>query len=87
MNKCWMVIGDVGAHEGRVVEVDLDDARTDENPGGWTYQELTGAHGAVLSEHAAPEAAAAALEGWERCDAREKGQYCYSHNPGGGGRE
>lgn len=77
-------VGDVAAHEGYVTKRHADDAWTPEQPNGWTYQEVTGAHGRVLYEGPSEEKARAELDAWLVCDAPETGRCCYAHNPTGG---
>lgn len=78
----FMVIGDIGAHDGFVMEVDYDDIwQANENEGGWTYQQVEGPHGTRLGEYDTREDADAHLADWLKCDAVEQGRYCYIHNP------
>ena len=46
----------------------------------WTYQDVTGAHGAVIAEGTKSECETALSEAL-RCGAAERGTYCYTHNP------
>lgn len=80
-NFQWFVITNTGEHTGRVVRVDLDDAWTNDNPSGWRYQELIGAHGELRGRHDVETQANRELAKFLECDAAEKGRYCYSHNP------
>ena len=77
-------VGDIAAHEGFTTKRHADDVWTPENESGWTYQEVTGAHGRVLYEGPSEEKARAELDAWLVCDAPSSGAYCYSHNPSGG---
>lgn len=77
----WFAIGNVAEHSGFVDSRKTDDGWTPENESGWTYQEVTGAHGIVLHEGLDEEEARKVLGAWLVCDAPERGAYCYTHNP------
>lgn len=68
----FFAVGDVGAHDGYVT------ARVGPAwpvPGGWTYQDITGAHGTVLYEGTTREEAQRELDAWLVCD----DEHCYTH--------
>jgi len=68
----WFAVGNIAAHEGHVTSVSGED---------WTYQrDVTGAHGTVLYEGPSESEARSVLSEWLKCDAVEKGEYCYAHN-------
>lgn len=48
--KTWIVVGDWAANEAHLVDVDMDNIWTSENESGWTWQEVTGAHGEMIGE-------------------------------------
>lgn len=73
-------VGRTDEHSGHLAERDSDSIWCNENPSGWTYQDITGAHGDVLYEGPSKEEAQSALDKWLECDAEAKGTYCYTHN-------
>ena len=81
LSRIYVTVGDVGAHEGFVTGHAADDAWLPEHPSGWTYQEVTGAHGTVLYEGPDVEEAQRVLDAWLDCPAARDGRYCYTHNP------
>lgn len=79
----YVVVGETAAHDGGIGYMDPDDRWSNDNPGGWTYQDVCGAHGHVLLETEDKEEADRALAEWLQCPAAERGDYCYTHNPDG----
>ncbi len=77
----WFAVCDVAAHEGHITSEWADNVWGSGHESGWTYQEVTGAHGRVLYEGPDEEEARAVLAKWLECDSPEKGTYCYAHNP------
>lgn len=77
----WFAVGDRGAHEGHITSEWADNAWVPGNDDGWTYQQITGPHGAVLYEGPDENEARRVLVDWLKCDAMETGRYCYAHNP------
>jgi hypothetical protein len=76
----WFAVGDRAAHEGYVTSRIGPPWPAE---GGWTEQDVTGAHGHILYEGDGPSAEAEAwnaLEEFLQCDAEEEGRYCYAHN-------
>jgi len=76
----YFVVGNYAEHSGRIV------CRTQDEPcwpapGGWTWQDITGPYGSVLSEHTSEAEAVVALDTWLECDSSLRGEYCYTHNP------
>lgn len=76
----YIVIGNIGAHDGWIEEADPANIWSGENPNGWTYQQLCGSHGTVLGEYTTHSEAQTHLSDWLRCPAAERGDYCYTHN-------
>jgi len=76
--ETFVAVIDVAAHEGGVVGP-LGAAWPAE--GGWTEQELCGAHGQILIEHTDRAVVEAALVEWLDCPDARAGRYCYAHNP------
>lgn len=77
----YMVVVDRAAHTGRVLPAG-DEAPAD----GWAS--MIGQCGALGECHAVgtePECTASLAE-YLKCDAVERGTYCYAHNPGGIGQ-
>lgn len=75
----WFAVVDVAAHDGHVTSVH---GPAWPSKGGWTYQEVCGAHGTVLLESTDRAACALALDAWlAECPGRD---YCYTHNSTGG---
>ncbi len=77
----YYVITFPGSHEGYVVEMNTEDIWSNENPGGWTYNQICGSHGNIHGEYSTREKAEEVLDKWLECDSKEKGTYCYAHNP------
>ena len=46
----FFAVGDAAAHSGYLEERNTDDGWCNENPQGWTYQDVCGAHGHILAE-------------------------------------
>lgn len=83
MATIYFAIGEVAAHDGFVTARESDDGWLPENPNGWTYQDVCGAHGRVLDECDTRETAQAVLDAWlAKCSSNDGG-YCYTHNPAG----
>ena len=82
----YFAVGDTGAHDGHVTSR-IGPAFP--SPGGWTEQEVTGAHGTVLGVFTewepgpmgrSPQRQAEdALNEWLKCPGKG---YCYTHRPG-----
>ena len=70
-DKKFWVCEDRGAHEAWYASVREGD----------TYQDHTGSQGTFRGEYPTEEAAKAAVEELEQCDARERGTYCYAPTP------
>ena len=70
----FFAVGDVGAHDGFVTSRVVADIWTGQNPGGWTYQDVAGAHGTILHEGTEIECQAK-LDSWLRCS----DDRCYTH--------
>ena len=83
MTSLFIAVGDTAAHNGYIREMDADDVWCNENPSGWTYQDVTGAHGHILGEFDTEEEAQEVLDNFLQCDSVETGRYCYTHNPSG----
>jgi len=77
----FFAVGDAAAHSGYLEERNTDDGWCNENPQGWTYQDVCGAHGHILAECDTREEAQAELDSFLECDSIENGTYCYTHNP------
>lgn len=77
----YIVVGDIGAHDGHIEIVEMDDIWNGENPTGWTWQDITGPHGSVIGECDTEAEAKQVLGDFLHCDARENGRYCFTHNP------
>ncbi len=78
----FIVIGDIAAHDGYIVDVNYDEIwQANVNETGWTYQQIEGIHGTRLGEYDTKAEANAHLEKWLRCNAEEEDRYCYTHNP------
>lgn len=75
MALVYFVVGNIAEHSGFVTSREDSDVWTNENPSGWTYQEVTGAHGRILDERPTQEEADQVLSDWLRCD----DDRCYSH--------
>jgi hypothetical protein len=67
----FFAVGDVGAHDGFVASREGPAWPTE---GGWTYQDVTGAHGTVLHEGTEAECRAT-LDKWLECD----DDHCFTH--------
>jgi hypothetical protein len=76
----YIVIGNIGKHNGWIEEVDPATIWSGSNPNGWTYQQLCGSHGTVLGEYQTEAEAQERLNEWLQCPAAERGDYCYTHN-------
>ena len=70
----FFAVGDVGAHDGFVTSRVTADIWTGQNPGGWTYQDVTGAHGTILHEGTENECRTK-LDSWLQCS----DDRCYTH--------
>ena len=62
----FFAVGDIGAHDGFVTSRVAADIWTNSNEGGWTYQDVTGAHGMILHEGTEDECRAK-LDAWLQC--------------------
>lgn len=71
----YMAVIDTAAHDGHVREVSGPAWPAE---GGWTYQDITGAHGAVLVEGLRRAPVQAALDAWLVCS----DAHCYTHGRG-----
>ena len=80
MSCVWFAVVDIAAHDGFITPRWAPDIWTPENPSGWTYQDVTGAHGTILHEGRSAAEAQAVLDGWLDCPATRAGRY-YTHNP------
>ncbi len=78
--KQFIVVVDDAAHDGFVEEVELDRIWTGNNPDGWSWQDVCGAHGTVRDRCDTREEANKSLEEYLVCHAAEEGRYCYTHN-------
>jgi hypothetical protein len=76
----YYVVVNIAAHEGQIVEVADRDLWSNENPNGVTHQGICGSHGTIMLETNSRSVAESALEAELRCDAAERGTYCYAHN-------
>ena len=83
MNIKYFVIVNRGEHSGFVDDVDMDKIWRADNQNGWTYQQLTGPHGQVWGTYDTKAEARLELKKYLKCDAAERGDYCYTHNPHG----
>lgn len=70
----FFAVGDVGAHDGFVTSRIASDIWTGQNLGGWTYQNVTGAHGTILHEGTEDECRTK-LNSWLQCS----NDRCYTH--------
>lgn len=77
----YFVIVNRAEHSGYVAKVDMDKIWNNQNPDGWTYQDLTGPYGQVWEECDTSSEADKVLGDYLKCDAAERGEYCYTHNP------
>lgn len=77
----FLVITNTAEHSGLVAQKDQKDIWSNNNPSGWTYQEVAGTFGTVYLETEDENEAYSALEDWLECDSVENGTYCYTHNP------
>lgn len=80
-------VGNVAEHSGHIVTMTGPAFPAD---GGWTEQDVTGAHGTILAESNGRTVGRGpcerALTEWlADCPGRHGG-YCYTHNPGANGR-
>lgn len=75
----YFAVGNVAEHSGGIVTM-----RGPAWPaeGGWTEQDVTGAHGTILCESTDRAECERVLAEWERCSSAEEGRYCYTHNHG-----
>lgn len=78
MSTTYFAVGDMAAHDGAVTQKDGPAWPVE---GGWTEQDVTGAHGRILYEGESRTAAQEALDAFLACDAPATGMYCYTHNP------
>ena len=81
MKNIYIVVGNTAEHSGYIDKRDDDDCWCNENPQGWTNQDVTGPHGHILAECDTKKEAKAELDSFLECDSVEKGTYCYTHNP------
>lgn len=76
----YFVVVNYAAHSGYTVMVDMDDIWGNDNPDGWTYQDLTAPYGSILLEADTQDEADRALDEYLVCDAAKNGRYCFTHN-------
>lgn len=80
MEITHFAVGNTGEHSGFTA--------TRQGPafpaeGGWTFQDVIGAHGHILYEGPSAEEAQEALDKFLVCTAPADGAYCYTHNSDG----
>ncbi len=76
----YMAVVNIAEHSGDVREV--RGGAAPQTPGGWTYQEITGPHGTVISEDENRAVVQAALDAWLADCPAKHGQRCYTHGGG-----
>ena len=77
----YLVIVNRAAHDGYIQKVNMDNSWSNENPHGWTYQQICGSHGQVWCETESESEAKNELAEYLKCDSVETGKYCFTHNP------
>lgn len=78
--KTYVAVIDTAAHDGRISVMAGPPFPA---PGGWTYQDATGPHCAVLVESADRDEAQSALDAWIADCPATRGGRCYTHGDGG----
>lgn len=73
--KTWFAVGNTAEHSGFVTARLDRDAWTSKHESGWTYQDVTGAHGSILGEFDTESEAQACLDKWLECN----DERCYTH--------
>lgn len=81
MDKKYFVIKNRGEHSAHIQTVDMDDIWSNSNPGGWTYQDISGPHGHADGPYDDLATAEEEMKDWLKCPRAEAGEYCYTHNP------
>ncbi len=62
--KTFIVVVNVAARTGSVVQMERDDIFSGDNPGGWTDQDVTGSHETILGSFDTLGAANECLREW-----------------------